>query len=93
MAKRQFDKEFKQNAVKLVKQGLSIPQVSADLGIGLSTLQRRVKEITAHGEPAFPGSGKLHAEDEKLRQLQRENEILRRERDILKKALSIFSST
>lgn len=93
MPKRKFDKEFKINAIKLVKQGLTITQVSQDLGIGLSTLQRWTREIKLHGLEAFPGSGKLRVEDEQIRQLQRENEVLRRERDILKKALSIFSST
>lgn len=92
MSKRKFDKEFKINAVKLVKSGLTIAKVSHDLGIGLSTLQRWVREIDAHGLGAFPGSGQLRPEDEQVRQLQRENDILRRERDILKKALSIFSS-
>ena len=94
MPKRKFDKEFKCNAVRLVKeQGISIVQASHDLGIGKSTLQRWVKEIKKHGiAAAFPGEGHLHKEeDEKLRKLQRENEVLRRERDILKKALAIFS--
>ena len=40
----------------------------------------------------FPGSGYLKPEDDRLRRLERENEILRRERDILKKAMAIFSS-
>jgi transposase len=94
MAKRKFDKEFKLNAVKLVKtQGLSVSQVSRDLGIGLSTLQRWVREIKHYGQrDAFPGSGKLTADDEKMRRLERENDVLKRERDILKKALAIFSS-
>lgn len=95
MPKRKFDKEFKVNAVKLVKeQGLPATRVSHDLGIGLSTLQRWLREIKAHGvQGAFPGSGNLTPEDERIRKLERENEVLRRERDILKKALSIFSST
>lgn len=91
--KKRFDKEFKINAVKLVKEhGLSLTQVSSDLGIGLSTLQRWVQEIKNYGtQSAFPGSGKLKPEDERVRKLERENEVLRRERDILKKALAIFS--
>ena len=40
---------------------------------------------------AFPGKGRLKAQEEALRQLRRENEILRQERDILKKAVAIFS--
>jgi transposase len=92
--KKQFDKDFKLNAVRLVQEkGLSIRQVSRDLGIGLSTLQRWTREIKAHGEKnSFPGSGYLKPEEERIRKLERENEILRRERDILKKAVAIFSS-
>ena len=43
------------------------------------------------GADAFPGKGHLSVHDEQMRHLQRENERLRRERDILKKALAIFS--
>jgi transposase len=47
--------------------------------------------LAAEGEQAFPGHGHLPADQERLRQLERENEILRQERDILKKAIAIFS--
>ncbi len=92
--KKRFDKDFKLNAVRLVHEGkLTVKQVSQDLGVGYSTLERWIREIRAHGEKsAFPGSGYLKPEDERLRKLERENEILRRERDILKKAMAIFSS-
>jgi transposase len=39
----------------------------------------------------FPGSGHQTPQEEEIRQLKRENEVLRQERDILKKALGIFS--
>jgi transposase len=90
---RKFDIEFKNNAVRLVSErGLAIKQVSEDLGIGFSTLRRWVSEHKQHGVSAFPGKGNLRPDDSKLRSLERENETLRRERDILKKALAIFSS-
>lgn len=91
---RIFDKEFKLNAVKLVKeQKLTLTQASHDLGIGKSTLQRWVRELEKYDEAqSFPGKGHLHTDDERYRKLERENEILKRERDILKKALAIFSS-
>jgi len=88
-----FDIEFKINAVRLIQeQGLTVKQASQDLGVGLSTLRRWVSEQKQHGASAFPGKGNLRPEDNKLRSLERENETLRRERDILKKALAIFSS-
>lgn len=90
---KKFDKEFKINAVRLViDQGLPVGKACNDLGIGRSTLERWVRELKNRGLSAFPGKGHLHAEDERLRKLERENEVLRRERDILKKALAIFSS-
>jgi transposase len=90
---RKYDLEFKINAVRLViEQGLAVNKVADDLGVGLSTLERWVTEHKQHGEAAFPGKGRLLPENDRLRRLERENEILRRERDILKKALAIFSS-
>jgi transposase len=49
------------------------------------------KEFVNHGEQAFPGKGHQTELEEKVRQLQRENEILKQERDILKKAVRIFA--
>ena len=87
-----YDKGFKQEAVRLVQtSGKSQRQVAEDLGIGMSTLSRWCAELAANGERAFVGSGNLQPEAEELRRLRRENEILRQERDILKKALAIFS--
>ena len=87
-----YDKTFKQEAVHLVQtSGRSMRQVAEDLGIGMSTLSRWCSEQTKNGENAFVGSGHLQPEAEEMRRLRRENEILRQERDILKKALAIFS--
>ena len=93
MATRQtHDKMFKQEAVRLVRTSeKSQRQVADDLGIGMSTLSRWCTEAAENGEKAFVGSGNLQPEAEELRRLRRENDILRQERDILKKALAIFS--
>lgn len=86
------DKTFKQEAVRLVQtSGKSQRQIADDLGIGLSTLSRWCTEMTQSGEEAFVGSGNLRPEAEELKRLRRENDVLRQERDILKKALAIFS--
>ena len=90
---RKIDKEFKINAVRLViDQGLSVAKASEDLGVAKSALRRWVNEYKQSGQSAFPGKGYLRPEDEKMRSLEKENEKLKRERDILKKALAIFSS-
>ena len=89
---RRYDLEFKINAVRLViEEGLTVNQASHDLGVGLSTLERWISEHKQHGAAAFPGKGRLRPDDAKLKSMEREIEVLRRERDILKKALAIFS--
>ena len=90
--RRSFSREFKVEAVRLMTDGgLSVAQASRDLGIRESVLGRWKKQLAADPEEAFPGKGHLKSQDEELRRLRRENEILRQERDILKKAVGIFS--
>jgi transposase-like protein len=60
-------------------------------GIADSTLHHWRQLFAEQGEQAFPGSGHQTAQEEEIRRLKREVEILRQERDILKKALGIFS--
>src|SRR5579859_5251050 len=88
MATRQtHDKVFKQEAVHLVQMsGKSQRQIADDLGIGMSTLSRRCSEAAEQGERAFVGSSNLQPEAEEMRRLRRENDILRKARDILKKS-------
>lgn len=89
---RTFSKEFKLEAVQLVHtSGKPQIQVARDLGIADSTLHHWCKEFAQGGEKAFPGSGKPPTGEEELRRLKRELEVTRQERDILKKALAIFS--
>jgi transposase len=86
------DKTLKQEAVQLVQtSGKSQRQVAEDVGIAMSTLSRWCSELATNGERAFVGSGHLQPEAEELHRLRRENDVLRQERDILKKALTIFS--
>lgn len=91
MAQRKtYSREFKIEAVRLVtEQGMARKQVARDLGIDTQTLRRWIHDFTDDPEKAFPGKG--HVRDEELRQLRRELEQTRMERDILKKAVGIFS--
>ncbi len=90
--RRSFSREFKIEAVRLVKdQGLSIGQVSRDLDLDRAMLRRWIRQFTSEPEQAFPGKGRVRPDEEELRRVQRENRDLREERDILKKALAIFS--
>ena len=89
---RTFTKEFKLEAVQLVQRsGKSQAQIARDLGLADSTLHHWCKEFAEQGSQAFPGSGHQTAQEEELRRLKRELEVTRQERDILKKALAIFS--
>ena len=85
--RKQCSREFKREALRLVTEGgLSIAQVSRDLGLNDNMVSRWKKEATQNGQKAFPGQG--HPQDEELSRLRREVEVLRQEREILKKAIS-----
>ena len=89
---RTFTKELKLEAVQLVKtSNKPLAQIARDLGIADSTLHHGRQLEASHGEQGFPGSGHQTAQEEEIRRLKREVETLRQERDILKKALGIFS--
>jgi transposase len=89
---RTFTREFKQEAVQLLRSGnKSQAEMARDLGIADSTLHHWCKQFAAHGAQAFPGSGHQRPQEEEIRHLKRENELLRQERDILKKAIGLFS--
>lgn len=88
--RKQYTKEFKEEAVRLITQGgISLSQVSRDLDVNQNVLRRWKQELEQHGSQAFPGQG-VPIEQE-LARLRRENEVLRQEREVLKKAITIFS--
>ncbi len=84
--RRQYTREFKVEAVKLVTDGgVSIAQAARDLDISQSVLQRWKRQFKSDPVHSFPGQGHLKPEAEELRRLRLENARLRQERDILKK--------
>ncbi len=72
--------------------GVTARDVERRLGVGQGVLSRWKRQLKNDGKQAFPGKGHLKPEGEELRRLTRECERLRRERDILKKAVAIFST-
>lgn len=89
---RTITAEYKREAVQLVKSsGKSPAQVARDLGISDSALYRWMRELQEMSQEAFPGKGHQTAQEEEVRQLRRELAIVKEERDILKKALAIFT--
>lgn len=90
--RRTYSKEFKEEALTLLRtSGKTMHAVEEELGLSHGLLKQWKRRADQDGERAFPGHGNLKADDAELRQLRRENEILRQERDILKKAMAIFS--
>ena len=90
--KRTYPREFKLEAVGLAKSsGKSVSEVERELGITPGLLAKWKSRMKTDGEQAFPGKGRLKEDDELIRRLQRENDLLRAEREVLKKALVIFS--
>jgi transposase-like protein len=90
---RTYDKEFKTNAVNLyLANNKPYDQISTELGIPTATLVGWVHDHKKEGKDAFPGKGNIKPADMEIVQLQKELAIVREERDILKKALGIFSS-
>jgi transposase len=87
---RRYDSEFKQEAVKLVVEDKrSIREVESSLGITHGVLKGWVQKHRDQQDPATVAQLSTEAE---LKQLRKEVEKLRRERDILKKAVAIFST-
>jgi transposase len=90
---RRYDREFKENAVALVRGGKSVTDVSRDLGVSSWSLGQWIK--AAESGKAQSQSSTLEgesAEQREMRRLRQENDYLRRQRDILKKALGIVSA-
>jgi len=92
--RRQYSEEFKREAVQhYLASEKSVGEVAGDLGIAYSNLKRWYAQYRKRGELAFPGHGKenLTPQEEKVRRLQKELNDVTTERDILKKALAIFT--
>jgi transposase len=90
--RRKYDKQFKEEAVRMVTEGgRSVAEVARGLGIHENILHKWRRQYNSNPGGSFPGKGYLKPEDEELRRLQRENANLKEDREILKKALAIFS--
>ena len=87
MGRRRFDRAFKLEAVKLVRErGVSAAQAARDLDVHENVLRKWVKEFAADPQHAFSGRGQMKPEQQEIERLRREVIRLKAERDILKKA-------
>jgi transposase len=92
MERRKFTREFKLEAVRLIRdRGVSYAQASQDLSVHESQLRNWVKKSAEDPQHAFPGQGQMKAEQLEIARLKREVIKLKAERDILKKAAAYFA--
>lgn len=90
-----YDPAFKTKVVELSKERTNISELARELGIAVALLYKWRKEYEEFGEVSFPGNGnlKLAAEQEKIHELEKKLKDAELERDILKKAIGIFSKS
>ncbi len=85
MERRKFTREFKLEAVRLIKErGVSYTRASEDLVVHQSQLRNWVKAFADDPQHAFPGQGQMKPEQVEIARLRREVAKLKAERDILK---------
>src|SRR3989338_6974944 len=90
--RRRVSREFKQEAVRLVRErGVAMAQVARDLDVHVNLFRNWVRAHLADPTHAFPGEGQQKPEQAEVARLRREVTELRAERDILKKAAAYFA--
>ena len=90
-----YDAAFKIRAVELSNDRSNLSELARELGIKVSLLYKWRKEYQQFGTGSFPGNGnlKLTPKQERIHELEKKLKDAELERDILKKAISIFSKS
>jgi len=92
MQRRIFSREYKLEAVKLVRErGVTFAQAARDLDVHENVLRKWVREYGDDPSQSFPGKGQMKPEQLEIERLRREVAKLKAERDILKKAAAYFA--
>ena len=97
--RRQFDAAFKMEAVRRMQERLalkiSLAEIARDLDVRPDQLRAWARQLARRVGQAprdiFPGEGRLPSAEEEVRQLRRELETVKQERDFLKKASAYFA--
>ena len=92
--RRRYDAEFKRNAIALAEEpGRSAHSVEQALGIGNGLIGRWRRQLSNDGILAFPGNGveALTPDQKRIKDLEAQLQDTEMDREILKKALAIFS--
>ena len=92
MQRRIFSREYKLEAVKLVRErGVTIAQAARDIDVHENVSRKWVREYGDDPSQSFPGKGQMKPEQLEIDRLRREVAKLKAERDILKKAAAYFA--
>ena len=90
--RKTYDRDFKVSAVKLIlEKHQSVSKVSRDLGVSQNSLHLWKRAFLEDSRNCFPGNGQVTEHENEVRRLKHELELVKEERDILKKAVGIFS--
>ena len=90
--RRNYTKEFKVETLELFAKGEKSPSdLERDLGLTQGCISRWKRELANEGIAAFRGQGKLRPYEEEMARLKKENQYLKYERDLLKKAMGVVS--
>lgn len=93
MVRERHTEDFRREAVKLaLTSGLPRHAIADDLGIGKSTLGKWIRSYRTEQTSIHDGGLQENSVQKELIRLQRENKVLREERDLLKKATAFFAS-
>lgn len=92
--RKTYDRDFKVSAVKLIlEKQQSVSKISRDLGVSQNSLHLWKRAFLKDSRNCFPGNGEVMEYEAKMRKMARELELVKEERDILKKAVGIVSET
>ena len=92
VTRRRFSREFKLEAVNLVRgRGVAVAQAARDLDLHENVLRKWIKELAVDTRDGLAGVGVTKSEQSEVARLRKENAKLRMERDILKKAAAYFA--
>jgi transposase len=93
MKRRRFDREYKQMVIELANAREDISALAVELDLRPELIYRWRREALANLGASFPGQGNktMTEEQKEISRLKKELRDAQLERDILKKAVSIFS--
>jgi transposase len=92
MGRKNHTEEYKKEIINLVtKQKKKVTDVAYSIGVDPSTINKWIRKYKEYGNEAFPGKGNLRTEEKELKKLHNKIKDLEMENEILKKAMAIFS--